>query len=79
MEKAVVYLLILIYINKPENRITFKIRLRYSFEFLTLTTMKLSENTEGKITKDKNGENMRHSKTRIQIKVYRNTKFIHKI
>ena len=42
LEKAIANLLILICISKTENRITFKIRLRSCFEFLTLLTMKIS-------------------------------------
>ena len=49
-----------IYVNKIENRITFKIKNRYSFKLLTKETMKLFGNTENKITKDKNGENVAH-------------------
>ena len=49
-----------IYINKAENRITFKIKDGYSLEILTKETMKLFGSTENKITKDKNGENVPH-------------------
>ena len=49
-----------IYVNKIENRITFKIKNGYSLELLTPETMKLLGSTENKITKDKNGENMPH-------------------
>ena len=45
-----------IYVNKIENRITFKIKTRYYLEILTPETMKLFGSTESKITKDKNGE-----------------------
>ena len=44
------------YVNKIENRITFKIKSGYSRELLTQDTMKLLVSTESKITKDKNGE-----------------------
>ena len=47
-----------IYVNKIENRITFKIKNGYYLEILTLETMKLLGSTESKITKDKNGENV---------------------
>ena len=47
-----------IYVNKIENRITFKIKNVYYLEILTPETMKLHESTESKITKDKNGENV---------------------
>ena len=37
---------IMIYINKVENRITFKIKAGYYLELLLLETMKLLENTK---------------------------------
>ena len=49
-----------IYVNKIENRITFKIKNGYSLELLTKETMKLLGSTENKITKDKSGENVPH-------------------
>ena len=49
-----------IYINRIENRITFKIKSGYYLELLTPETMKLLGSTESKITKDKNGENVPH-------------------
>ena len=48
------------YINRIENRITFKIKNGYYLELLTRETMKLLGSTESKITKDKNGENVPH-------------------
>ena len=48
------------YINRIENRITFKIKNGYYLELLTPETMKLLGNTKSKITKDKNGENVPH-------------------
>ena len=48
------------YINRIENRITFKIKNGYYLEILTLETMKLLGSTERKITEDKNGENVPH-------------------
>ena len=48
------------YINRVENRITFKIKSGYYLELLTLETRKLLGSTESKITKDKNGENVPH-------------------
>ena len=47
-----------IYVNKIENRITFKIKSGYYLELLTPETMKLLGSAESKITKDKNGENV---------------------
>ena len=49
-----------IYVDKIENRFTFKIKNGYSLEFLTPETMKLLGSTKNKITKDKNGENVSH-------------------
>ena len=49
-----------IYVNKIENRVTFKIKDGYSLELLTPETMKLLGSTENKITKDKNSENVPH-------------------
>ena len=47
-----------IYVNKIENRITFKMKSGYYLELLTPEIMKLLGSTENKITKDKNGENV---------------------
>ena len=49
---------IVIYINKIENRITFKIKTGYYLELLTPGSMKLLQITENKITKDRNFENV---------------------
>ena len=49
-----------IYINRIENRITFKIKSGYYLELLTPETMKLLGSTNSKITKDKNGKNVPH-------------------
>ena len=49
-----------VYINKVQNRITFKIKNGYTLELLTKKTMKLLGSTENKISKDKNGENVPH-------------------
>ena len=49
-----------IYVNKIENRVTFKIKNGYSLELLTPETMKLLGSTENKITEDKNSENVPH-------------------
>ena len=43
-----------------ENRITFKSKNGYYLELLTPETMKLLGNTDSKIFKDKNGENVPH-------------------
>ena len=49
-----------IYVNKIENRITFKIKNGYYLELLTPETIKMLGCTVSKITKDKNGENVPH-------------------
>ena len=48
------------YINRIENRITFKIKNGYYLELLTPETMKLLGSTESKINKDKNGQKVPH-------------------
>ena len=52
---------VLVYVNKIENMVKFKIKNGYSLELLTEETMKeLLGITENKITTDKNGENVPH-------------------
>ena len=52
---------VLVYVNKIENRVKFKIKNGYSLELLTEETMKeLLGITENKITTDENGENVPH-------------------
>ena len=50
--------LVQIYINKTENRVTFKIKNGYSLELLTPETIKLLGSTKNKIIKDENGKNV---------------------
>ena len=47
-----------IYVNRIENRITFKIKNGYYLELLTPETTTLLGSDESKVTKDKNGENV---------------------
>ena len=47
-----------IYINKIENRITFKRKTGYYLELLMPEKMKLPGSTKSKITKNENGENV---------------------
>ena len=49
-----------LYVNKIQNRITFKINNGYYLELLTPETIKLLGSSESKITKDKSGENVPH-------------------
>ena len=51
---------VMIYVNKIENRIMFKIKTGYWPEFLMHKTMNSLESTKSKITKDKKGENVSH-------------------
>ena len=60
-----------IYVNKIENRVTFKIKNRYSLELLTPET-KLLGNTKNKITKDKNGKNVPHREITEVVLVHSN-------
>ena len=60
MKVLIIHQLECIYINRTENRITFKIKNGYFLELLTPEAMKLLGSTESKITKDKNGENVPH-------------------
>ena len=54
-----------IYVNKIQNRVTFKIKDRQILELLTTETMKLLGSTKNKITKDKDGENVPHLESGI--------------
>ena len=58
------------YINRIENRITFKIKNGYYLELLTPETMKLLGSTESKITKNKKGENVHHLEVVELVLVY---------
>ena len=61
MRKKIVNPSIRTYINKIENRVTFKIKTRYYLELLTPETIKLLRSTKSKTTKDENGENVLYS------------------
>ena len=62
----------MIYVNKIENRITFKIKAGYYPELLTSEIMKLLGSTKSKITKDKNGENVIHFEITEVVLIYCN-------
>ena len=49
-----------IYVNKIENRITFKIKTGFYLELLPPETIKILGSNKSKITKAKNGENVPH-------------------
>ena len=61
-----------IYVNKIENRTTFKIKNEYSLELLIHETMKLLGSTENKITEDKNSENVPYLEITEVVLVYSN-------
>ena len=63
---------IMIYVNKIENRITFKIRTEYYLELLTLETMKLLGSTESKVTKNENYENVPHLEITVVVLMHCN-------
>ena len=48
------------YVNKIENRITFKTKTEYYLELLMPKTRKLLRSTKKKINKNKNGKNVLH-------------------
>ena len=54
------YSSIMIYVNKKENRMTFKTKTGYYFELSMPVKMKLLGNTNSKLTKDENSENVPH-------------------
>ena len=56
--KTLIIFQLRIYVNKIENRITFKIKTGHYFELLTPKTIKVFGSTKLKISKDKNGENV---------------------
>ena len=62
----------MIYVNKIENRITFKIKTGYYLELLTPEPMKLLGSTKSKITKDENGENVPHLKVSEAVLIHCN-------
>ena len=47
-----------IYVNKIENRTTFKIKIGYYLQLLTPEMMKLLGSTKINVTNDENGENV---------------------
>ena len=63
----------MIYINKIENKITFKIKTGYYLELLMPETMGLLGNTKSKITKNENRENMPHLEFTEVVLIHSNT------
>ena len=62
----------MIYVDKIENRITFKIETEYYLKLLTPETLKLLGSTKNKITKDENVENVPHLKITEVVLVHYN-------
>ena len=63
---------IMIYVNKIENRITFKINTEYYLQLLTPEAMKLLGSTKCMINKDKNGENVPHLEITKAVQIHCN-------
>ena len=63
---------IMIYINKKENGIMFKIKTGYHFDLLMPETIKLLASTKSKINKDKNGKNVPHLEITEVVLIHRN-------
>ena len=61
-----------IYVNKRENKITFKVKNGYSLKLLKPEIMKLLGSTKNKRTADKNGENILHVEITEVVLVYCN-------
>ena len=55
-----IYPPIRIFVNKLENRTTFKTKTGYYLEIVTLEMVKLLGSTKSKITEDENGEHVTH-------------------
>ena len=72
MEKNIDNPSVKIFINKIENKITFKIRTGYYLEVLTSETIKLLGSTENEISKNKNSKNVLHSEITELVLVYCN-------
>ena len=62
----------MIYVNKIENRITFKIKTGHYLELLTHELIKLLGSAKSKITKDKNGQNVPHLETTKVVLIHGN-------
>ena len=63
---------ITIYVNKIENKSTFKIKTEYYLDLLMPEAMKILRSTKNKIIKDENGENEPHLETTEVILVHCN-------
>ena len=63
---------VVIYVNKIENRIMFKIKTRYYLELFTPETMKLLGSTKSKITKNQSGKDVPHLEITEEVIVYYN-------
>ena len=61
-----------IYLNKIENRITFKLKTGYYLQLLRPETMKLLKSTKNKINKNETRENVPHLETTKVVLVHCN-------
>ena len=62
----------MIYVNRIENRITFKIKTGYYLELLMPETLNLLRSIKSKITNDENGENVHHLEITEVVLIYCN-------
>ena len=62
----------MIYVNRIENRITFKIKTGYYLELLMPETLNLLRSIKSKITNDENGENVPHLEITEVVLIYCN-------
>ena len=62
----------MIFVNKMENRTTFKIKTEYYLQLLTFETKRLLGSTKSELTIDKNGENVAPFETTEVILVHCN-------
>ena len=61
----------MIYVNKTENRIKFRVKTGFYLDLLTPERVKLLRSTKSKITKDESGENVPHIEiTEVVLKHY---------
>ena len=63
---------VIIYVNKLQSRITFKIKTGYYLELLTLETITLLGSTKSKITKDENDKKVPHLEITEVVLIYCN-------
>ena len=63
---------IMIYVNKMQNKITFKMKKGYYLQLLTTEAMKLHGSIKSKVTENENGKNVSHLDITEVVLIYRN-------